>query len=344
MSDIGALLSPYVEAVEDELRRRVPPAEGVYRGLYGMLHYHLGWANQDFEPERGPRGKRIRSALCLLACEALRGDFTPALPAAAAVELLHEFSLIHDDIEDDDRERRHRPTVWVNWGKAQGINAGDTLFALAQLTLLSLSEQDLPADLVLRAHTRFNETAVRLCQGQFLDISFERRTRVRPDEYLAMISGKTAALLGFAVELGGLVAGAQDDQLTALQTFGEALGLAFQMQDDLLGLWGDPKRTGKPAGNDIRKRKKSLPVTVALADEGPAGARLRALYSRPRLDDEAVAEALALIEQTGARTRLHAMAHHEHERALRALERLTLAPERLAPLQALAGALLERDY
>ncbi|MCZ7573417.1 MAG: polyprenyl synthetase family protein [Ardenticatenaceae bacterium] len=344
MTDIDAMLSPYIQAVEREIQRRVPPTEGGYCGFYGMLHYHLGWANADFEPEVGPRGKRIRSALCLLTCEALRGDFVPALPAAAAVELLHEFSLVHDDIEDGDRERRHRPTVWANWGKAQAINAGDGLYALAQLALLGLSEHNLPPDLILKAQQRFNETAVRLCQGQFLDISFERRPMVGPDEYLAMISGKTAALVGCAVELGGLVAGASADDLAALQTFGEALGLAFQMRDDLLGLWGDPQRTGKPAGNDIRKRKKSLPVMVALAGEGPASACLREIYARRTLDDRAVAEALALIAQTGARDQVHTLAYHESERALAALDRLSVPAERLAPLRTLAEALLERDY
>lgn len=344
MTDIGALLSSYIEAVEREMRQRVPPAEGAYRGFYGMLHYHLGWADANFEHEAGPRGKRIRSALCLMVCEAIRGDFIPALPAAAAIELLHEFSLIHDDIEDGDRERRHRPTVWVHWGKAQAINAGDGLFALSQLVLLGLREQDLPADLILKAQVRFNETAVRLCQGQFLDISFERRRVVRPDEYLAMISGKTAALLGCAAELGGLVAGAADDDLTGLQTFGEALGVAFQMQDDLLGIWGDPARTGKPAGNDIRKRKKSLPVTIALAGESPESAALRDLYTQRTLDDRAVAEALALIEQTGARESVHALAHHEYERALAALQSLSVPAERRERLRALAEALLDRDH
>lgn len=344
MTNLNETIAPYVEAVERELQRRVPPPEGVYRPFYGMIHYHLGWTTAEFESERGPRGKRIRPVLCLLACEALGGDVARAMPAAAAVELLHEFSLIHDDIQDGDHERRHRPTVWVTWGEAHAINAGDGLFALAQLALGGLAENGLPADLVVEAQIRFNRTAVRLCQGQFLDMSFEQRAEVDPDEYLAMINGKTAALIGFAAEVGGLVAGGSDEELTALQTFGEALGMAFQMQDDLLGLWGNPERTGKPAANDLRKHKKSLPITIGLADPSPHGARFRSLYARETLDEEAVAEALHLLERIGANGRVRSLAHQEHQRAMDALERLRIPAERRRPLQTLAEALLDRDY
>ncbi|HYN88185.1 MAG TPA: polyprenyl synthetase family protein [Ardenticatenaceae bacterium] len=343
MDDIETILAPYVEAAERELRRRLPPPQGAYRDLYGMLHYHLGWVSADFEPLEAPRGKRLRPALCLLACEAFAGDFTAALPAAAAVELLHQFSLVHDDIQDGDRERHARTVVWANWGKPHAINAGDGLFALAQLALLGLSDQGIAAPDVVEALLRFNETAVRLCQGQYLDMSFERRPSVSEDEYVAMVGGKTAALLGCAAELGALSAGASEKDRSALHAFGESLGVAFQMQDDLLGLWGDPGRTGKPVGNDIRQRKKSLPIAVGLQSTGVAGERLRELYARPKLSEQDVAEVLALLQETGARERVRALAHHEYHCALDALDGSSLPAERRARLHALSASLLERD-
>lgn len=342
MHEIDSLLAPAIAAVEAEMQRHIPPAEGRYRPFYGMLHYHLGWANESFTAEAGPRGKRIRSALCLLSCAALAGDFRAALPAAASVELLHEFSLIHDDIEDGDEARRHRPTLWVRWGMPQALNVGDGLFAIAQLALLGLAERDVPPATVVRAQRAFNETAVRLCQGQFLDISFEQQPCVAPDDYIEMISGKTAALVRLAAWLGGLVGGGDEAALVALANFGEAIGLAFQMQDDLLGLWGDAVQTGKPVGNDIVRRKKSLPVLLALSSETEAGRALRDLYARPALTSDDIAPALQLIEATGARAAIQQRLRAEHDRAFAALD--TLPDDGSASLRHLADALLDRTY
>ncbi len=323
------------------MREMVPPLEA-HPSFWGQLHYHLGWANANYEPERHPSGKRVRAAFCLMSCEALGGGVERAIPAAVAVELLHEFSLIHDDIEDGDRARRHRPTLWTVIGQPQAINAGDSLFALAQHALLRSTEQGIPAETVLHAQARFNEAALALCFGQHLDMSFEQREVVTPSDYLEMIRGKTAALLAHAGEVGALMAEADEASTRALYEMGEALGLGFQMQDDLLGLWGDPQRTGKPVGADIRAKKKSLPVAHALSQ--PNSDRLRQIYRSAIDTDEQVTEARQLIEATGAREYVTRLAQQQTDRALQMLTRINAPPERLEPLRQLVELLTHRSY
>ncbi len=346
MEPLRDLLAPYVKAVERELRRRVPPAEGPYRTLYGMVRYHLGWTDRAFRPVPARTGKRVRAALCLMAGEAVGGRRDHILPAAAAVELVHEFSLIHDDIEDGDRERRGRPTLWAVWGEAQAINAGDALFALAFLTLDALPQRGVAPERALEAHRRFTRTVVRLCEGQHLDLDFEQRSAVSPDEYLLMVEGKTAALIALAAELGALVGGGDEEVVTLFRHFGHSLGVAFQMQDDLLGLWGHPDRTGKPAGNDLRRRKKSLPILLAWQLSEEAAATLRARYAASQVTDEMVAQALHAMEEVGARAAAEAQMRETYGKALEALSRLEkrLSADRLAPLRHLAKLLIERDY
>ncbi|MFM7172869.1 MAG: polyprenyl synthetase family protein [Caldilinea sp.] len=266
---------------------------------YGMIHYHMGWVDSQFQPVTLPAGKRLRPLLCLMACQAVGGDPAQALPAAAAVEILHNFSLVHDDIEDGDVTRRHRPTLWSVWGVPQAINAGDAMFALAFAALQRLSTTQVAAAQQLAALQLFTDTSVALTEGQHLDMHFEQRRQVSVAEYLHMIEGKTAALIGASVALGGLVGG--DSTYVPLRRFGQSLGLAFQIQDDLLGIWGDPAVTGKAAGNDILRRKKSLPLLHALNDP-LCGEALHALLWSDRLTDADLPEALRLLEQAGART------------------------------------------
>ncbi len=343
---LRTLLAPYVEDIERELHRRIPAAEGPYRALYGMVRYHLGWADDAFRPVLARTGKRVRAVLCLMAGEAVGGQRNHVLPAAAAVELVHEFSLIHDDIEDGDRERRGRPTLWAVWGEAQAINAGDALLALAFMALDALPERGVTPKRALEAHRRFTRTVIRLCEGQHLDLDFERRSTVSPEEYLLMVEGKTAALIALAAELGALVGGGDEEVVALFHQFGHALGVAFQMQDDLLGLWGHPDRTGKPAGNDLRRRKKSLPVLLAWQLSEKAAATLQALYATPHVTDQMVEQALHVMEEVGARAAAEAQMRETYGRALEALRRLEarLSADRVAPLGRLAEVLIERDY
>jgi geranylgeranyl diphosphate synthase type I len=338
---LAALLTPYIDATVAELRRIVPPLDS-HPTFYGQLHYHLGWADAAYQPTQTPSGKRIRSAFCLMACALFAGSYQPAVSAAAAVELLHEFSLVHDDIEDGDRLRRHRPTLWTVVGQPQAINAGDGLFALAQLALLRSSTHGVSAERVLKAQTRFNESAIALCIGQHADMGFETRERVTPDEYLEMIRGKTAALLAFSGEVGALLGGASDTETRTLYELGEAMGLAFQMRDDLLGIWGDPAVTGKPVGADIRAKKKSLPVTYALSHD--ESGELQTLYSGSLKSKEKVKRVRTLIEATGAREVVAELATQYEAKALTLLDSLTVSEDALRPLRQLADELASRTH
>jgi len=317
----------------------VQTADPRYAGLFGMLRYHMGWADAAFNPCQARTGKRLRPVLCLLACEACGGNWEQALPAGAAIELMHNFSLIHDDIEDRDETRRGRPTVWSIWGEAQGINTGDTLFALAQLALLRLSERDVPAATVVAALHLFNRTCVALTSGQYLDIGFESRADVSVADYLAMVEGKTAALVSYACELGSLVAQAPPARREHLRAFGYHLGMAFQMRDDVLGIWGDTATTGKPVGADIARRKKSLPILHGLA----RSAELRALFSQETLSVTDVQHATEMLEETGSRDYAEQLAREHHAQGLDALAQTGLEDPAAAALRELARSLLSRQ-
>ncbi len=338
---LSTLLAPYVQTMLTTMRE-VVPALSVHPTFYGQIHYHLGWADAHYRPADTPSGKRIRPAFCLMSCEVFAGKYTHARYAAVAVELLHEFSLVHDDIEDGDRTRRHRPTLWTIVGTPQAINAGDALFAWAQLALLKSTEQGIPAETVLHAQRRLNETALALCEGQHLDMDFERRARVTPDEYVDMSRGKTAALLGFAGEVGALFGGASLEESRKVYDLGEAMGLAFQMRDDLLGIWGDTEVTGKPVGADIRAKKKSLPVTYALSQ--PDTEELRRLYQGKFEEEASIVRARDLITATGARDYTADLAAGYESRALALLETLDAPPKRVKPLYQLANELAKRTH
>jgi geranylgeranyl diphosphate synthase type I len=260
--EAGALLSQRLDAfghaIDRYLKRRLE-AEPAPDELAGMLRYHLGWVDATFRPVRAEQGKRLRPALCLLVCEAARGRWQDAVPAAAAVELIHNFSLVHDDIEDASPLRRHRPTLWHVWGIPKAINAGDALLVHAQLALA-----DLPVDAErrLRAIALLARASLRLCAGQHGDLDAPAATLPTLAQYYAMIEGKTAALLAAAAELGALVAGCDAPTQDAYGRLGRELGVAFQLQDDLLDVWGHADRTGKPAREDLRNKKRSLPVVL----------------------------------------------------------------------------------
>lgn len=308
----------YLPLIEAEMQRVIGNAEGMYAGHYGMLRYHMGWVDQAMQPVVVNSGKRIRPMACLLACEAVGGAVEDALPAAAAVELLHNFSLIHDDVEDDSPTRRHRPTVWALWGVPQAINAGDAMFTLARLALHGLASRPISPVVAMDACAIFDYACLRLTEGQYLDMSFEGRLDVTVDEYLTMIEGKTAALLSASIELGALVGGADEAARRQLAEFGRNLGLAFQMQDDILGIWGDEAVTGKSAASDILARKKSLPVVYAL--ENPrVGEALRVLYAQP-IEPAGVPAVLDLLAQAGAQEYTAQAAHAAHQAALDALQ------------------------
>jgi geranylgeranyl diphosphate synthase type I len=301
-------------------------------GLYAMVRYHLGLDGE------APRGKRIRPLIGLLAYQSIAGDHVRALPGAAAVEMGHNFSLVHDDIEDRGRERRHRPALWTVAGVPQAINTGDTLFTLSRMALHQLSEAGFEDARVLRLMRLYDETCLALCEGQYLDIWMSEHDEwLSVEAYFDMIGRKTAALIAGSAEAGAILATDDESIVAAYRRFGWSLGLAFQLNDDLLGIWGDAAATGKEA-SDIATRKKTLPLIYARQESrGPDAERLAAILARA--DTEVapgeVAEARDILERMGAGEYTRDRAREHRDAALaeiaalgfvdgEALERLTL--------------------
>lgn len=334
----------YLQAIEKELKATLKVPHEVLAFFYGMMHYHLGWVDEHFIACDVYRGKRLRPLFCLLTCEAVSGDFSPALPAAAAVEIVHNFSLIHDDIEDNSPTRRHRTTVWKLWGIPQGINVGDGLFVQAYLALSHLVERGVPHARALSAQRALIEAALTLCEGQYLDMTFEPRLDVSLDEYLWMIRNKTATLLACSCQLGAMVVSDDSTLIAHYRRFAENLGMAFQIQDDILGIWGQEEVTGKSAVGDIQQRKKTLPFVyaVSVAGQDEAGRRLKEIYSRPVIDERAVAEVLDILAAVGAREYALEMGAEYHRLALKELEATGVDNAAQASLRDLANLLVGR--
>ena len=339
MPGIGDL---YRVDLEAELRSSIPEG-GSAAALYTALRYHFGWVDAAGHPFVSATGKRLRPILCLLVCEGYGGDYRNALPAAAAIELLHNFTLIHDDIEDRSDERHHRATVWRLWGEAQAINGGDALFCLSQLALQRLAERGLSSAKVLAAAAALNRACLRICEGQYMDVDFERRATVAEDAYMSMTADKTAALIGCSLELGALVAGAPARERKMMREVGESLGLAYQVQDDVLGVWGEPTVTGKPTADDIRSRKKTLPIVHALALAPLADReRMRALLAKPSLTEAEVVAVVGILEHAGSRIYAERLARRLSDETLAVLERSRLSQEARLAINDLIHSLLQR--
>jgi geranylgeranyl diphosphate synthase, type I len=302
-------LQTLIADTEAEILRVVDRSDPSTEGVYEMVRYHVG-----LDREGAPSGKRIRPLLGLLAYASIAGDHLSALPGAAAVELGHNFSLVHDDIEDGDRERRHRPTLWALHGVPQAINAGDMLFSLSRIALHRLTDLGFSDAKVLRLMRLYDETCVALCEGQYIDIATsESDDLMSVDLYFDMIGRKTAALIAASIEAGALLATDDDEVVARYRAFGWALGVAFQLNDDLLGIWGAEQATGKEP-TDIARHKKTLPVIYAFEHAGPEDrGRLAKLYSNGETTPQEVAEIVAILERTGARdfTRDHARRYRD---------------------------------
>ncbi len=341
MSDALDILSQeMVAAVEAEMRV-VLRANGSPPDLfYGMLQYHMGWVDEALQPAVVSGGKRIRPLLCLLACSAAGGDWQQAVPAAAAIEILHNFSLIHDDIEDASPTRRGRKTLWRIWGVAQAINTGDAMFAIAHLALNRLVTRSVEPGIVVQALRRFDETCVQLTQGQFADMDFEKRQRVSVSEYLEMITGKTAVLIALSAELGARIAGANSETIEHYAEYGRMLGLAFQVIDDILGIWGDESLTGKSTATDIITKKKTLPVLHGLSQS----AALQQLYAHSQADEAFVKQAIALLNEVGSHDFALQKAAEYSANATYHLQAAAPVGDAGQALSQLTRTLLNRDY
>jgi geranylgeranyl diphosphate synthase type I len=336
MSVTAPALSRGRQLVEPSLRSAVSRLDPDTRLV---ASYHLGWCEQDGSEITGPFGKAVRPSLVLAAGEALGAVPEELVAGAVAVELVHNFSLIHDDLMDRDAERRHRPTVWSIWGDAMAVLVGDALLSLAHEVIdESGSEHAAAASRALSRATR------ELIRGQVLDVAFESRDDVTLAECLDMAAGKTGALLGVSTELGAVLAGAPPGASRALRTFGEELGMAFQLVDDLLGVWGWPERTGKPVFSDLRSRKKTMPVVWAIQNGGAPGRELAHwLASSAEPDEAALRHAAELVDRAGGRAWARREAQQRVERAVSSLEGLDLAPAHREELTTLARFVVERD-
>lgn len=342
---LASLQRRYGKALRGEIERAVGAAD---LPLYRMMRYHLGVGEAPAAPGDAPPpptggGKMLRPLLCLLCCEAVGGHYRRALPAAAALELLHNFTLVHDDIEDASASRHGRETVWRLWGEAQAINVGDGLYALAHLALLRLGQVGVSAEAAVEAARLLDEASLRVCEGQHLDIAFEERLDVGSDEYLEMVAGKTVALLASAAGVGALLGEAPRETVTAFREFGRELGFAFQIRDDILGIWGESVETGKPAGEDILARKKSFPVVYAFEQAvGPDREVLLSAYGRSSLGPDDLAMVASILERTGALAFGEEAARRHAAEALTQLDEIDLVPARRRELESFAAFVAER--
>lgn len=309
--------------------------------LVRWLRYHLGWESLGTDAPAGGTGKLLRPVAVLLATELCGGPVEAALPAAAAVELIHSFSLLHDDIEDRSATRRNRPALWTLTGEPQAINAGDAMFTLARLALHRLPAAGADSRRTLEAMRELDEACLRLVKGQFLDMSFEGRQDVSADAYLQMVGGKTAALFAASFAVGALLAGADGETVAAYRAFGHHLGVAFQAVDDVLGIWGDPVETGKPVGDDLLGRKMTYPVIAAIAAGGAPGRALHEVYALP-VTAETLGQVQALVDEGGGRAATEALAAREIAAAHAALARGGVSQEASGLLAAYGHLLVAR--
>ena len=337
-----AIVDRYRSEIDAEL-------EAVINGrtfpMYDMLRYHLGWVDDKGNPVHKNGGKALRPSLCLFSCEAVGGDYHRALPAAAAVELVHNFSLIHDDIQDDDDERRHRPTVWAVWGKAQAINAGTAMRILANTALARLQDFDISMQKLLRVNQRLDEVSLSLIEGQYLDISFENRSNISVNDYLDMIKGKTGALISGSMELGASLGSDDENIVRSFREIGMNIGLAFQIKDDMLGIWGESEATGKPAGNDIRRRKKSFPVVWMLENvNGNRRKEVLSIYCNETVTDEAVERVLEIFNGSGVESGSRQLVENYCRKAEQLFLDLNLGTQAEKDMKEIIRFLNDRNY
>ena len=328
------------------LTRAAGLVEPVLRKVIGQLdpslrtpaEFHFGWTDVDGTPTAANNGKRVRPALVVLGAEAVGGDAEAAIPGAVAIELIHNFSLIHDDIMDGDRMRRHRRTVWDVYGGADAIIAGDALQTLAYDVLL-----DDPGPRHVAATRRLTAGTEAMIAGQAQDSALDRSDDATLAQCMTMAAKKTGALLAQATAIGAVLGGADEATTAALERFGAELGLSFQAVDDVLGVWGDPSVTGKPVGSDLRSRKKSMPVAMALSAGGAMATAVRRAFAA-EMTEESVQRLATELHAYGVRAQVEALARTHLERALAALHSRPLDPAGTAELEELARFIVHRTY
>jgi len=331
--DIKTLLPPIELELQKQVARLDQPNT---KPFHEMLAYHMGWTGEGAGPDA--TGKRIRPILLLLCAGANGADWQSALPAAAAIELVHNFSLVHDDIQDNSPRRRGRDTTWVKWGVPMAINVGDALFVLSNQAIMDL-KGNYPAETVVKAAEILHNTCLELTRGQYLDMSYEGRKDLSVQDYWPMIAGKTAALLAACCQIGALLGGAEEDQQEIYRSFGHYLGLAFQVQDDILGIWGDEATTGKSAASDLVEGKKSIPVLIGLGKKNKFAER----WAQGPINAEEVEEIARLLASEGGYGEAKEVSIQMTDMAVNSLREADPAGEAGEALFELTNRLLNRD-
>ena len=330
------VLNRVMELVEPEL---VNSVKKLSDELLPVIEYHFGWKTIKGIEAPEDTGKRLRPSLAVLSAEAVGRDMKVAIPGAVAVELIHNFSLIHDDIIDGDKERRHRPSAWTAFSIEDALIAGDALHTLAFQVLL---EENTPER--VQAARRLVDATTTMISGQAADMTFDDLPTIRFEECLKMEPAKTGALLGYSSSVGAILSGADENTCNALEVFGYELGLAYQAVDDVLGIWGDPKITGKPAGNDLREKKKSMPVSIVLSANNSDSEKLLEIFStKDDLDEEEIVRASALIENAGGREATLEEADEHLKRAIEFLNNADIRKETFCELEEIAHFVVNRD-
>ena len=338
---VASLVERYAADVQRQMRGATPASDGAF---YDILRYHLGWQDRDGNPASEDAGKGLRPVLVLASCEFAGGDWRDALPAAAALELIHNFSLLHDDIQDRDATRRGRATAWTVFGVPQAVAAGNAMRVVAHRAMRALADGGADAPTVLAASEALTSRYIEMIEGQYLDLAFEDADDVTTDAYLRMVSGKTGALVDCAMLLGSLVATRDPRTAAAFGACGRRLGLAFQARDDLLGIWGDPAHTGKPVGADIRRKKKSLPIVHLFQQaSGAQRAWLASAYAADEVAGADVERVLDMLADVGAQELAQQTAAGQAAAAVDALDGLPLASGARGQIEALADYFITRD-
>lgn len=340
---LPAFFARYQEPIDAALRAEL---DGHALPLYETHSYYMGWTDVDGAESASSGGKRLRPTLALLAADAAGGEPERAMPVAVSLEYVHNFSLIHDDLEDQDRIRHHRPTVWAVWGEPTAIVSGNAMLKIADRAMERLTDYGVEPAVVLEAQYSLTDNYLRMMEGQYLDIHFESLSSVTVEQYLDMIERKTGALIETAVFLGSLVGrpGGPDREFSAgLRSVGYELGRIFQIRDDILGVWGG-QETGKPVGADIQRKKKALPAVHALnMATGTSKERITEIFAKDELDGGDVEDALQVMDDLQTQQYCQSMADERWLRARSVIQSLELAGDTARDLEELGEFLLIRD-
>ncbi|MCJ7732362.1 polyprenyl synthetase family protein [Candidatus Bathyarchaeota archaeon] len=288
-------------------------------------------------------GKRLRPFLTIKACEAAGGKMKDAIPFAAALEILHNFTLVHDDVMDHDELRRGNPTVHAKYGEPMAILAGDLLFAKVYQSVLDYAPAHMSSDDVIQALQKMTDAIIILCEGQALDVSFPKATDVTEEDYIFMIGGKTSALFKACAEVGAIVAGASNEKIEALAKFAWDAGIAFQIVDDVLGITADESKLGKPVGSDIREGKKTIIMIHALKHANTEQLDILLKAMGEKSDPEAVKAAVKVLNDVGSIEYAKKKAEKYSESAFKSIESLRDTPAK-QQLVELVNYFVQREY